>query len=107
MVRRLHKSLYGLKQAPRAWFEKLYDTLISFGFVLAMYDQSLFVKITPQTTLFVLVYMDDILLTGSEVHAIQDLVNQLNGMFALKDLGEIDYFLGIQVKHTESGLHLS
>lgn len=54
-----------------------------------------------------LVYVDDILLTGSDIHAIQELVTRLNGMFALKDLGEIDYFLGIQVKHTESGLHLS
>ena len=106
-VCRLHKSLYGLKQAPRAWFEKLYDALISFGFVSTKSDQSLFVRITPQSTLFVLVYVDDILLTGNDVRAIQGLITQLNGMFSLKDLGEIDYFLGIQVKHTESGLHLS
>ena len=51
--------------------------------------------------------MDDILLTGNDVNVIQGLVTQLNGMFSLKDLGEIDYFLGIQVKHIESGLHLS
>ena len=70
-------------------------------------DQSLFVKITPPVSLFVLVYVDDILLTGNDNHVVQTLVDQLNGIFALKDLGEVEYFLGIKLRHTEYGLHLS
>ena len=57
--------------------------------------------------MFVLVYVDDILVTRSFKFEIQALVQQLNTRFALKDLGEVDYFLGIQVKHTTDGLHLS
>ena len=58
-------------------------------------------------TIFLLVYVDDILVTSSNPCVIQQLISQLNKSFSLKDLGEIDYFLGIQVKHTTKGLHLS
>ena len=58
-------------------------------------------------TIFLLVYVDDILVTSSNPCVIQQLISQLNKSFSLKDLGEIDYFLGIQVKHTTEGLHLS
>ena len=58
-------------------------------------------------TTFLLVYVDDILVTGSNPCVIQQLISQLNKSFSLKDLGEMDYFLGIQVKHTIKGLHLS
>lgn len=91
----LHKYLYGLKQAPCAWFEKLYTALLQLGFVSSKSNQSLFLIFTPQHTAFILVYVDDILIT------------RLNQCFALKDLGEVDYFLGIQVKHSSDGIHLS
>lgn len=57
--------------------------------------------------MFVLVYVDDILITGSDNAVVSQLVAQLHKEFALKDLGDIDYFLGIQVQHTAKGLHLS
>ncbi|RVW54053.1 Retrovirus-related Pol polyprotein from transposon RE1 [Vitis vinifera] len=82
LVCRLHKALYGLKQAPRAWF-------------------------TPSHITYVLVYVDDILVTGSDTAAITSLIAQLNSEFSLKDLGKVHYFLGIQVSHTNNGLHLS
>ncbi|RVW43373.1 Retrovirus-related Pol polyprotein from transposon RE1 [Vitis vinifera] len=103
----LHKALYGLKQAPRAWFEKLHQALLSFGFVSAKSDQSLFLRFTPSHITYVLVYVDDILVTGSDTAAITSLIAQLNSEFSLKDLGEVHYFLGIQVSHTNNGLHLS
>ena len=90
LVCRLHKSPYGLKQAPRAWFEKLQTALISFGFVSARSDQSLFVRSSGHDSTFILVYVDDILITGSNEAFIIDLVTQLNTKFALKDLGVIN-----------------
>ncbi|RVW76635.1 Retrovirus-related Pol polyprotein from transposon RE1 [Vitis vinifera] len=107
LVCRLHKALYGLKQAPRAWFEKLHQALLSFGFVSAKSDQLLFLRFTPSHITYVLVYVDDILVTSSDTAAITSLIAQLSSEFSLKDLGEVHYFLGIQVSHTNNGLHLS
>lgn len=97
-VRRLIMSIYGLKQAPRAWFEKLQTTLISQGFKNAITDHSLFVLHTPTLQIFILVYIDDILITGNSEVATQSLIQKLNMQFSLKDLGEINYFLGVEVQ---------
>ena len=108
LVCRLNKALYGLKQAPRAWFEKLSYTFLSLGFTSAKCDSSLFVKVTAQVTLYALVYVDDVLITGSSKAAITDLIAALNQTFALKDLGHLHYFLGVEVRSTkEGGIHLS
>lgn len=80
---------------------------MSFGFVSAKSDQSLFLRFTPSHITYVLVYVDDILVTDSDTTAITSLIAQLNSEFSLKDLGEDHYFLGIQVSHTNNGLHLS
>lgn len=76
-------------------------------FISAKSDQSLFVRFTRNHTTFVLVYVDDILVIGSDYVVVQTLITQLNKSFALKNLGELDYFLGIQVQHVVDGLHLS
>ena len=86
---------------------KLHITLIQFGFVLAKADQSLFTGITSYHSTFIIVCIDDILVTCSNIVMIEELIFKLNMVFALKDLGEINYFLGIQVKNTKEGLHLS
>ncbi|RVW15239.1 Retrovirus-related Pol polyprotein from transposon RE1 [Vitis vinifera] len=106
-VCKLNKSLYGLKQAPRAWFEKLHQALGILGFSSTKSDQSLFINITPTHSTYILVYVDDILITGNNDQFVQHVITQLNNQFTLKDLGDIDYFLGIQVKHTSAGMHLS
>ncbi|GAU29238.1 hypothetical protein TSUD_362280 [Trifolium subterraneum] len=103
LVCKLHKSLYGLKQAPRAWYDKLTQTLLQMGFVKSRCDPSLLVHHQQGTCTYVLVYVDDILITGSAPHLIKDLIQKLNVQFALKQLGEVDYFLGIQVQHNKSG----
>ena len=95
LVCRLHKSLYGLKQAPRAWFAKLNDALLDLGFQSSKSDQSLFVRVTPQHSTYVLVYVDDILITGSHKDTVESLITQLSHRFALKDLGILNYFLRI------------
>lgn len=107
LVCRLHKALYGLKQAPRAWFEKLRSALTSFGFVSAKSDHSLFIRHHMHHTTFVLVYVDDILITGSNTTEVQSLIQNLHSTFSLKDLGAVNYFLGIQVTPTVDGFHLN
>jgi histone deacetylase 1/2 len=103
LVCKLHKALYGLKQAPRVWYEKLTHTLLQMGFVKSKCDPSLLVHHQNGACTYVLVYVDDILITGSAPHLIKDLIDKLNIKFALKQLGEVDYFLGLEVHHKSSG----
>ncbi|KAG8478469.1 hypothetical protein CXB51_028351 [Gossypium anomalum] len=106
-VCRLKKALYGLRQAPRAWFDKLKRFLVSIGFVVSKSDASLFIRITSDSILYVLVYVDDIIITGSVSSVIAKFVDQLNTAFALKDMGDLHYFLGIEVTRSSTGcLHL-
>ena len=81
--------------------------MLSFGFVSAKSDQSPFLRFTASHITYVFVYVDDILVIGSDTTTITSLIAQLNSKFSLKDLGEMHYFLGIQVSHTNNGLHLS
>lgn len=106
-VCRLHKALYGLKQAPRAWYHRLQEHLQSLGFVNSTSDTSLFICRQGLATLFLLVYVDDILITGSGLKAISQLIQKLSHKFAIKDLEELSYFLGIQVHKVAEGLLLS
>jgi histone deacetylase 1/2 len=103
LVCKLHKSLYGLKQAPRAWYERLTQTLLNMGFVKSRCDPSLLVQTKNGSCIYVLIYVDDILITGSSSQLISDLISKLNTHFALKQLGPVDYFLGIEVHHLPSG----
>lgn len=67
IVYKFHKALYGLKQVPRARFEKFIATLYAFGFVFTRLDQYLFMRITSRHITYILVYVDDILVTESDV----------------------------------------
>ncbi|KAG8498357.1 hypothetical protein CXB51_006727 [Gossypium anomalum] len=96
LVCRLKKALYGLKQAPRVWFHKLKDFLLTTDFVASKADSSLFVQRSGSQLLFVLVYVDDIIVTGNNSEIIDGLVRRLNAQFSLKDLGQLNYFLGIE-----------
>uniref|UniRef100_A0A803NRU8 Integrase catalytic domain-containing protein n=1 Tax=Cannabis sativa TaxID=3483 RepID=A0A803NRU8_CANSA len=107
LVCKLHKALYGLKQAPRAWFNKLHHCLDTFGFQSSKSDQSLFIKHTASSITLILVYVDDISITGSDSSLISTLICDLNSKFSLKNLGQLHYFLGIEVQHTSQGIHLS
>ncbi|RVW58434.1 Retrovirus-related Pol polyprotein from transposon RE1 [Vitis vinifera] len=105
-VCKLNKSLYGLKQAPRAWFMRLSQTLLEFGFLSSPVDASLFVYHKGHIHLFILIYVDDILVTGTDPSLIQSLIQKLQTEFKMKDLGPLGYFLGIQASRDSSGLHL-
>ena len=104
-VCKLHKSLYGLKQAPRAWFEKLFQALHTFGFTQSSSDASLFV-LQSSVPVFVLVYVDDILVTGPNTNLCQQFIHKLSQVFPVKDLGPLHYFLGLEVHRTSEGLFM-
>jgi Reverse transcriptase (RNA-dependent DNA polymerase) len=95
LVCHLKKVIYGLKQAPRAWFQKLRTFLLSQHFICCKSDNSLFIYHSSHTVLYLLVYVDDIILTGNDQAGIITLLNSLNSQFSIKDLGNLHYFLGI------------
>lgn len=100
-VCKLRKALYGLKQAPRAWYTELKGFLISLGFTNSVADPSLFIYNFHGVTVYFLVYVDDIIITGNSTTSIDKFVHQLNDRFALKDLGELNHFLGVEVISTK------
>ena len=106
-VCKLKRSLYGLKQAPRIWFEKFKSTLLGFSYTQSKFDSSLFLKKTSTGIVVLLVYVDDILVTGSDIQAIDHLKNLLNSTFKMKDLGQLHYFLGLEVHYRPKGIFLN
>jgi hypothetical protein len=104
-VYKLDKAIYGLKQAPRAWYSKLSSKLQKMGFVPSKGDTSLFFLHAKDVTVYVLVYVDDIIVASSSSKATTALLQDLERDFALKDLG--DYFLGIEVTKTQQGIMLN
>jgi hypothetical protein len=102
----LYKSLYDLKQAPRGWYTCLSDFLISIGFTASKVDTSLFILSIGADIFYLLVYVDDILLTGSNSAMLRRLIQLLSSKFKLRDLGAVHYFLGIEVQPTVMGLML-
>lgn len=105
-VCRLRKSLYGLKQAPRCWFEKLTSALLEYGFVQCLSDYSLFTMERNGNRLNVLIYVDDLIITGSTLSLIKSFKTYLSQCFHMKDLGISKYFLGIEVARSSLGIYL-
>ncbi|KAK9214397.1 hypothetical protein WN944_006389 [Citrus x changshan-huyou] len=103
----LHKSLYGLKQAPRAWFECLSLALLELGFTSYKADPSLFIFHANDILILLLVYVDDVIITGNNPDIIQSIISHLSTRFALKDLGLLSCFLGIEIRRFPGGIFLS
>jgi hypothetical protein len=104
---KLDKALYGLKHALRAWYARLSTKLLELGFKILKADNSLFYFRNNDVTMFILVYVDDIIVTSSKPHAVTALLQNLGSDFALKDLGDLHYFLGIEVNKVNDGIILS
>ncbi|XP_021985727.1 uncharacterized mitochondrial protein AtMg00810-like [Helianthus annuus] len=108
-VCKLNKAIYGLKQAPRAWFHRLSLFLLENGFSCSRADPSLFVynRDSRMMYLLVYVYVDDIILTGNHRSTIDSFITVLHNEFAIKDLGKLNYFLGLEVTYTQNGIFLN
>ena len=106
-VCRLHKAFYGLKQALRAWYSRLSEKLITLGFKHSNTDTSLFIFRCNAITIFILIYVDDIIITGSSTSVIDSVIQSLSREFAVKDLGKLSYFLGVELLPHKAGLFLT
>ncbi|KAJ0508396.1 putative RNA-directed DNA polymerase [Helianthus annuus] len=107
-VCRLKKSLYGLKQAPRAWYTRFENFITSKGFRSSTCDQSLFVYHQDASNIaYLLLYVDDIVLTASNDRLLNDIIGTLSREFAMTDLGRLHHFLGIKVTQQKHGIFLS
>ncbi|XP_019089238.1 PREDICTED: uncharacterized protein LOC109128025 [Camelina sativa] len=105
-VCRLRKSLYGLKQASRCWFAKLADALLKYGFTQAPADYSLFVYLRKGISLRILVYVDDLIISGNSPTEIKIFKEYLSTCFHMKDLGFLKYLLGLEVSQNSSDIYL-
>jgi hypothetical protein len=106
-VCKLDKALYGLKQTPRACYSMLSKKLIELGFNGSKADTSMFFSSHNGITMFMLIYVDDIIVVSSSSDAVTTLLQDLQKEFALMDLGKLHYFLGIEVNQTSGGILLS
>jgi hypothetical protein len=106
LVCRLNKSLYGLKQAPQAWYHRFASYLVSLGFVETKSYTSLFVYRRGADTMYLLLYVDDIVLTASLPELLQSTTTTLQREFAMKDLGPLHHFLGVSVEQRQYDLFL-
>ncbi|KAL5539581.1 hypothetical protein UlMin_044002 [Ulmus minor] len=107
LVCRLHKSLYGLKQASRSWFHKFLSAINKFGFKQSQADHSLFTKVCEDSFTAILLYVDDMIITGNNKRAIDDVKSFLGSCFKLKDLGFLKYFLGIEIARSQMGISIN
>ncbi|XP_031106143.1 uncharacterized protein LOC116010773 [Ipomoea triloba] len=103
----LQRSLYGLKQAPRAWFKRLHDFLLSAGFSASKTDVSLFHYSAHTSRVFLLVYVDDIIMIGNDATLVDSLLQRLSSTFKIRDLGTPSFFLGIETLTVSDGILLS
>lgn len=95
-VCRLKKALYGLKQAPRAWYSRIDGYLLSLGFTKSEADPNLYYKVEDVGILILVLYVDDLVFTGED-KLIGRCKRELTSEFEMKDLGQMHYFLGLEV----------
>ncbi|PRQ26842.1 putative RNA-directed DNA polymerase [Rosa chinensis] len=106
-VCKLKKSLYGLKQSPRAWFGRFSKSMRMFGYKQSNSDHTLFIKRRQDKITALIVYVDDMIVTGDDLKEIEALQKYLSKEFEMKDLGQLKYFLGIEVARSKKGISLS
>ena len=97
MVCRLQKSIYGLKQASRQWYLKFHDVVTSLGFEENTVDSCIYLKVSGRKFIFLILYVDDILLASNDLGLLMDVKIMLSQNFDMKDLGEANFVLGIEI----------
>jgi hypothetical protein len=107
LVCRLKKALYGLKQAPRAWYYRLDKYLHQQGFSKGSADSNLYIKIENDKLLILVVYVDDIIFGSNEEAMSQNFALVMQKEFEMSLLGELTYFLGLQIQQNKGGIFLS
>eukprot|EP00253_Pinus_taeda_P029219 PITA_29219 len=103
----LKKSLYGIKQAPRTWYAKMDSFLLDNGFSRCHYVNTIYIKIVGKSLIIIFLYVNDVILTGSDPNLINHVNSNLKKKFEMTDLGHLHYFLGLQVLQSKEGISLS
>ncbi|KAL1190679.1 Retrovirus-related Pol polyprotein from transposon RE1 [Cardamine amara subsp. amara] len=107
-VYKLHKALYGLKQAPRAWFSRIEEYFAKEGFKKSGNEETLFLKTNKQVdSPIVSIYVDNLIYTGNDISMIREFKELMQKEFEMTDLGKMSFFLGIEVRQTPKGIHIS
>ena len=106
-VFKLNKALYGLKQAPRAWYERLSNFLLKNDFTRGSVDTTLFIKRKDNEMLVVQIYVDDIIFGATNECLCQEFSKLMQGEFEMSMMGELTFFLGLQIKQTKEGIFIS
>jgi len=104
-VMKLRKALYGLKQAPIAWTNRIYTFLLGLGFVKCPVEYGVYVKIVQLNQLIIIcLYMDDLLIIGSNTTYIENIKQNLKMEFEMTDLGTLSYVIGLEFSYTEKSI---
>ncbi|GJV36868.1 retrovirus-related pol polyprotein from transposon TNT 1-94 [Tanacetum coccineum] len=106
-VCKLKKSLYGLKQAPKQWHDKFDKSILSNGFTHNSSDRCIYSKFTKDYGVILCLYVDDILIVGTNMEGINETKKFLSSCFQMKDMNEVDTILGIKVKRHSGGYALN
>ncbi|KAK8983114.1 hypothetical protein V6N11_057870 [Hibiscus sabdariffa] len=106
-VFKLSKALYGLKQAPRACYERLSTFLVEKGFSKGKVDTTLFIKNDGKDILVVQIYVDDIIFGSTNELLCQDFAKLMQGEFEMSMMGELSFFLGLQIKQRKDGIFIN
>jgi len=104
---KLKKALYGLKQAPSAWYEWLSKFLLEKGFTRRKVDTTLFIKGKMHDILVVQIYVDDIIFGSTNDSLCKEFSKDMQSEFEMSMMGELNFFLGLQIKQTKNGIFLS
>nr|GEV26218.1 hypothetical protein [Tanacetum cinerariifolium] len=106
-VYKVVKALYGLHQAPRAWYETLANYLLENGFQRGKIDQNLFIKRQKEDILLVQIYVDDIIFGATNKDLCKSFEKLMKDKFQMSSMGELTFFLGLQVKQKKDGIFIS
>jgi hypothetical protein len=101
-VCKLQKSIYGLKQASRSWNLRFDEVVKGFGFIQIDEEPCVYKKASGSCVVFLILYVDDILLIGNDIPMLEAVKTSLKNNFSMKDLGEAAYILGIKIYRNRS-----
>nr|KYP46041.1 Copia protein [Cajanus cajan] len=106
-VYKLKKALYGLKQAPRSWYDRLSKFLIENDYVRGKVNNTLFVKKFKKDTMYVQIYVDDIVVGSTNLSLCEEFAKTMQGEFEMFMMRELTFFLGLQIKQLNNGTFIS
>lgn len=106
-VCKLKKVIYSLKQAHRAWFSILSSWLTTYGLSTSIADPSLLIMHTTSHCVFILIYIDDMIITSFSSSVVDHLITSFNQSFPVKNLGQLSFFLGVELTYLSDGIFIS